>query len=87
MEKQGVVVLDMRTLRRLEKEGHIEFHPHTGAKIKPLNGGKYFTCVYIRGTGANDNKPSSFVDSKGVSYRVEYRSGSFYPYVFCYGKA
>lgn len=86
MEKQGVVVLDIRTLNRLEKEGHIELHPQTGNKVKTL-WGKSITCVYIKGTGDNDNKPSSFVDSKGIRYRVEYRSGSFYPYVFCYGKA
>ena len=67
-------VEDLRTLKMLERAGHITLHPHTGKVVRTLNGSA------IKAWYIEDNKYSVF-EHKGVKYVVEYFSGSFFPYV------
>lgn len=61
------------TLKRLAKEGLIEW-PITRHGVK-ANGKPFSYCD-------ETDKGMSFVDSKGVKYRLKYVSGCFFPYLF-----
>ena len=67
------IVRDLRTLRGMEKKGHITFHEDTGKILYPY--GHKWKCVYIGGY-----QKWNF-EYKGKKYSIEYFSGCFCPFV------
>ncbi len=69
-------VTDLPLLKRMEADGHIELHAHTGKKVETLYGAK-ITCWYIQ--GIKDGGWRFTYNRK--SYEEKYVDGSFYPYL------
>jgi len=72
--KGQVLVNNLRVLKSLERAGHITLHAQTGTKV--WWNGQSTTAWYI-----GDCKSSSF-EHNGHKFVVEYRSGTFAPYVY-----
>ena len=67
-----MVVTDMRQLKAMAKQGHIELHEQTGQEVEWH--GQKSKAHYIK-----EGKPR--FEYKGKKYSTGYKSGSFYPYV------
>lgn len=67
-----MAVTDMRKLKAMAKEGHIELHEHTGKEVEWH--GQKGKAHYVQ-----EGKPH--FKYKDKEYSTEYKSGSFYPYV------
>ena len=68
------IVKNMNMLKAMERAGHIVFHNQTGTLITGLYDTKKFKCYYI-----NDGETT--FKYKNKTYRTQYMSGCFYPYV------
>ena len=71
------IVQSMKTLRSMEKAGHIKLHPHTGEEVRSWFG--ITTAWYV------DDVPSRFTFN-GIDYKGTYVDGCFFPFVENLGK-
>lgn len=68
------IVNDIHLLRRMEKAGHVKFHPQTGQKITGLYSPQKFTCYYV------DEVDFRF-EFEGAKYGQLFIDGCFCPFV------
>jgi hypothetical protein len=75
-DKTKRLVNSLAVLKSLQKAGHITLHRHTGTKVSWY--GQETTAWYI------DDSTSRSFEHRGRKFTVEYRSGSFNPYVYAH---
>lgn len=73
-----IVVKSLSTLKRLQSQGHITLHSHTGKKVSSPFGDCF--AWYI------DDAVHRRFESGLYKYSVEYVSGCFNPFVFMIGR-